>query len=120
MSGVPLTFASLREFHNASAARAGSAEVDYGRPWLTGAFGPGARVAWLAATGELFAVRLGGAAERGGQVELLAHVPDEGVLASMLGGWQAVCGTFDSMRWLRSRVANAHPLKRRYGWPFAA
>jgi hypothetical protein len=38
----------------------------------------------------------------------------------MLGGWQDVCGTFDSMRWLRSRVANAHPLKRRYGWPLAA
>jgi hypothetical protein len=117
---VPLTFASLREFHAAYAARRDSAEVDYGRPWLTGAFGPGARVAWLAATGELFAVRLGDAGEGAGEVELLAHVPDEGVLAAMLGGWQDVCGTFDSMRWLRSRVANAHPLKRRYGWPLAA
>ena len=117
---MPLTFASLREFHAAWAARRHSAEVEYGRPWLTGAFGPVYRVAWLAATGELFAVRLGAPAEGGGQVELLAHVPDERVLQGMLGGWQHACGTFDSMRWLRARVATAHPLKRRYGWPLAA
>jgi hypothetical protein len=117
---VPLAFASLREFHDAHAARRRSPEVDYGRPWLTGAFGPVYRVAWLAATGELFAERLGATADGGGEVELLAHVPDAGVLAGMLDGWQDACGTFDSMRWLRARVANAHPLKRRYGWSLAA
>jgi len=41
-------------------------------------------------------------------------------LAAMLAGWRDACGTFDSMRWLRARVATAHPLKRRYGWAPAA
>jgi hypothetical protein len=117
---VLLAFASLLEFYAADAARGSSAEVDYGRPWRTGAFGPTYRVAWLQDTGELFAVRLGGIRADGGQVELLAHVPDAGVLADMVAGWSDVCGTFDSMRWLRGRVAVAHPLKRRYGWAPAA
>jgi hypothetical protein len=117
---VTLTFPSLREFRAARPTRRDSAEVHYGRPWLTVGFGPAYRVAWLAATGELFAVRLGPADTGGGAVEILAHVPDAGMLAGMLGGWQDAVGTFDSMRWLRSRVASAHPLKRRYGWPLAA
>ena len=71
-------------------------------------------------TGELFAVRLGGVRAGGGRVELLAHVPDDGMLTGMLSGWRDICGTFDSMRWLRGRVAVAHPLKRRYGWAPAA
>jgi len=117
---VLLAFASLLEFHAADPARGRSVEIDYGQPWRTGAFGPTYRVAWLQDTGELFAVRLGGIRAGGGGVELVAHVPDERVLGDMLAGWQDVCGTFDSMRWLRGRVAVAHPLKRRYGWAPAA
>jgi hypothetical protein len=117
---VHLAFTSLLEFHAADPARARSVEVGYGRPWRTGAFGPAYRVAWLQDTGELFAVHLGGIRAAGGRVELLAHVPDEAVLSDMLAGWGDVCGTFDSMRWLRGRVAVAHPLKRRYGWAPAA
>ena len=115
-----LAFASLLEFHATDPARVRSVEIDYGQPWRTGAFGPTYRVAWLQDTGELFAVRLGGIRAGGGGVELVAHVPDERVLGDMLAGWQDVCGTFDSMRWLRGRVAVAHPLKRRYGWAPAA
>ena len=115
---MPLAFASLREFCAAFPARR-SAEVDFGRGWRTGAV-PSHRVAWLPATGELFAVRLGPRDTGGGRVELLAHVPRGDVLAEMLAGWRDVCGTFDSMRWLRARVARAHPLKRRYGWAPAA
>ena len=117
---MPLAFASVAEFQAAHPARGRSAEVDYGRPWRTGAFGPSYRVAWLSGTGELFAVRLGPRRSGGGSVELLAHVPRADRLAAMLAGWREACGTFDSMRWLRSRVATAHPLKRRYGWPLAA
>ena len=115
---MPLTFSSEREFRAAHPARC-SPEVDYGWPWRTGV-GPAHRVAWLPATGELYAVRLGPRQVGGGRVELLAHVPDAGLLAEMLSGWREVCGTFDSMRWLRARVARAHPLKRRYGWAIAA
>ena len=117
---MPLTFTSLREFQTARPARAASPEIDYGRPWRTVRFGPAYRAAWLPATGELFAVRLGPQSSGGGRVELLAHVPDGGLLDEMLRGWRAACGTFDSMRWLRARVARAHPLKRRHGWALAA
>ena len=117
---MTLAFASVAEFRGAHPARARSAQVDYGHPWRTGAFGPSYRVAWLPGTGELFAVRLGPRRAGGGRVEILAHVPGADRLAAMLAGWRDACGTFDSMRWLRARVATAHPLKRRYGWAPAA
>jgi hypothetical protein len=94
--------------------------VLYGHPWRTVRFGPSYRAAWLPSTGELFTVRLGPNHAGGGRVELLAHVPDGAVLAGLLSGWRDVVGTFDSIRWLRARVAHAHPLKRRYGWSLAA
>jgi hypothetical protein len=115
---VPLAFGTLAEFRAAHPARARGPAVDFGRPWLTGRFGPAYRVAWLPRTGELFAVRL--RPEPAGGVELLAHVPDRALLEEMLRGWRAACGTFDSMRWLRARIAHAHPLKRRHGWGLAA
>jgi hypothetical protein len=117
---VSLTFPTLRDFRAAHAIRGRGPELDYGEPWLTGRFGPAYRAAWLRATGELFAVRLGPQSAGGGAVELLAHVPDGALLDEMLRGWRDTCGTFDSMRWLRARVARAHPLKRRHGWALAA
>ena len=111
---MTLTFATLRAFHAAHPLRRRSAEVDFGRPWRTGAFGPAYRAAWLPATGELFVVRLGASAAGGGAVEVLAHVPDGDVLAELLRGWQRAVGGLDSIRWLRGRLARAHPLKRRY------
>ena len=117
---MTLSFASVAEFHAALPARGRSPEVDFGRPWRTGAVGPAYRAAWLPSTGELFAVRLGSRRTGGGTVEILAHVPGADRVAAMLAGWRDACGTFDSMRWLRSRVAVAHPLKRRYGWAPAA
>jgi hypothetical protein len=117
---VSFTFCSMRDFQAAHPARAASAEVDYGRPWRTVGFGPAYRAAWLPGTGELFTVRLGPNHAGGGRVELLAHVPDAAVLGEMLSGWREAVGTFDSIRWLRARLALAHPLKRRYGWSLAA
>jgi hypothetical protein len=117
---VPLAFPTLEDFRAAHPARAHGPEVGYGAPWLTGRFGPAYRAAWLPRTGELFAVRLGPEPAGDSRVELLAHVPDRALLEEMLRGWRAACGTFDSMRWLRSRLARAHPLKRRHGWALAA
>jgi hypothetical protein len=110
-----LAFPSLSAFTTALAARGTSAEVDFGWPWRSAGFGASYRAAWLTGTGELFVVRLGPGPRAGG-VELIAHVPDVHVLDSMMEGWQQACGEFDSVRWLRARVATAHPLKRREGW----
>jgi hypothetical protein len=108
---VRIAFPSLREFLAEHPARAAAPEVAYGHPWRTVRFGPTYRAAWLPSTGELFAVRLGPNHAGGGRVELLARVPDPAVLADMLKGWREACGTFDSMRWLRARVAPADPLR---------
>jgi hypothetical protein len=110
-----IAFPSMSAFSAALPARWCSAEVDFGSPWRTAQFGARYRAAWLTATGELFIVRLGPDAGGGG-VELLAHVPDADIMEAMLDGWQDACGGFDSIRWLRARVATAHPLKRRDGW----
>jgi hypothetical protein len=120
VTGVRLSFSSLNEFYAEDSARRRSPEVYYGRPWRTVQFGPAYRAAWLPGTGELFLVRLGSDADGGGGVELLAHIPGAGAIAEMLSGWQDAVGTFDSVRWLRARVATAHPLKRRHGWGLAA
>ena len=117
---MKLTFPSLSAFLAADPARARSGEVDFGGPWRTVQFGPAYRAAWLPGTGELFTVRLGSIASGGGRVELLAHVPDLRELRELLAGWQQACGSFDSIRWLRARLATAHPLKRRHGWAPAA
>jgi hypothetical protein len=115
-----LAFSGLGAFYAADPARRRSAEVDFGTSWRTAAVGPAFRVAWLPSTGEVFTVRLGSRASGGGSVEVVAHVPDVRRLAEMLSGWQRACGGFDSVRWLRARLATAHPLKRRHGWGLAA
>jgi hypothetical protein len=108
-----LSFSSLGAFLAADPERSRSEEVDFGRPWRTVEFGPAYRAAWLPATGELFTVRLGSIPSGGGRVDLVAQVRDGRMLAELLSGWQGVVGGFDSIRWLRSRLAKAHPLKRR-------
>ncbi|MEA2322719.1 MAG: hypothetical protein QOD81_2569 [Solirubrobacteraceae bacterium] len=115
-----LTYPGVGAFYASDPARRRSPEIDFGGPWRTVAFGPTYRAAWLSSTGELFVVRLGSRASGGGTVEVLAHVPEIRVLAEMLSGWQRVCGSFDSIRWLRARIATAHPLKRRHGWGLQA
>jgi hypothetical protein len=119
VTAVTLSYASLTEFYAADPARRRSPEVYYGRPWRTVQFGPSFRAAWLPGTGELFLERLGPGEARG-RVEILAHIPGAAAVAEMLSGWQDAVGTFDSIRWLRARVATAHPLKRRDGWGLAA
>jgi hypothetical protein len=98
-------YSSLAGFYAADDRRIHSRERDVGLWWREQADGPLHRAAWVADTGELYLVRLGPADDGGGQVEVLATVPDGERLGEVLAGWRERCGEPRSLSWLRERVA---------------
>ncbi|HVR07757.1 MAG TPA: hypothetical protein VMW75_06875 [Thermoanaerobaculia bacterium] len=98
-------YPSLVAFYSADSARLASRERDVGLWWRSDEEGPIHRAAWVQATGELYLVRLGPAAEGGGGVEVIAHVSDAEALESALRGWRERCGMPGSLQWLRVRAA---------------
>jgi hypothetical protein len=98
-------YPSLVAFYSAQNARLTSRERDVGLWWRNGEEGPIHRAAWVEATGELYLVRLGSAAEGGGGVEVIARVSDADALERALQGWRDRCGMPGSLQWLRVRAA---------------
>jgi hypothetical protein len=113
--GALARFATLASFYGEDPRRASSGEVDVGLWWREGAEEPLHRAAWVEATGELYAVRLGPAREGQPAVELLAVFDDEGDVAAALEGWRERCGEPRSLAWLRRRTATATALERPRG-----
>ncbi|HEY2600307.1 MAG TPA: hypothetical protein VGI67_02040 [Thermoleophilaceae bacterium] len=103
---APEVDASLRSFYREDRRRARSSERDIGLHWRA-RDGESYRVAWVADTGELYAVRHGdsGADDR---LFVLARVDAE-TLERDLAGWQDVCDSDapGSYEWLRERAATA-------------
>ncbi|HEX8714306.1 MAG TPA: hypothetical protein VF706_01960 [Solirubrobacteraceae bacterium] len=83
-----------------------SRERDVGLWWREDVGGALHRAAWVLDTGELYLVRLGPAAEGGGEVELLATVRDRDRLERALRGWRERCGERRSLAWLRARASS--------------
>jgi hypothetical protein len=98
-------YSSLASFYTADDRRINSRERDVGLWWREHADGPLHRAAWVSDTGELYLVRLGPADDGGGQVEVLATVPDSEQLDEVLAGWRERCGEPRSLSWLRERAA---------------
>jgi hypothetical protein len=98
-------YPSLVAFYSADGERLTSRERDVGLWWRSDEDGPMHRAAWIEATGELYLVRLGPAAEGGGGVEVIARVSDADALESALRGWRERCGMPGSLQWLRVRAA---------------
>src|SRR5580692_6280249 len=98
-------YRSLASFYTADDRRIHSRERDVGLWWREDADGPLHRAAWVSDTGELYLVRLGPADEGGGQVEVLATVPNSEQLDLVLEGWRERCGEPRSLSWLRKRSA---------------
>jgi hypothetical protein len=99
----PQRYDSLAHFYRADERRLGSRELDVGLWWREDADGPLHRAAWVLDTGELYLVRLGAPADGGGEVELLASIPDRERLEAALDGWREQCGGPRSLVWLRRR-----------------
>jgi hypothetical protein len=101
---VPTRYQSLAGFYRADPRRVPSRELDMGLWWRDDADGPLHRAAWVSDTGELYLVRLGPAHEGGGEVEVLATVPERQRLEGALAGWRERCGEPRSLKWLRERA----------------
>ena len=98
-------YSSLARFYKADERRIHSRELDVGLWWRDEADGPLHRAALVSATGELYLVRLGPAADGGGRVEILGIAEDGEHLESALDGWREWCGEPGSLSWLRERTA---------------
>jgi hypothetical protein len=73
--------------------------------WRSTNDGPLHRAAWVRDTGELYLVRLGPAADGGGQVEVLGRAHDRAELERILDGWREECPRPNSLTWLRRKAA---------------
>ncbi len=104
-SSTNARYDSLSGFYAADPRRARSRERDIGLWWREDVGGPLHRAAWVADTGELYLVRLGPESDGGGEVELLASIPDGDRLERALRGWRERCGERRSLGWLRARAA---------------
>jgi hypothetical protein len=98
-------YRSLASFYTADDRRIQSRERDVGLWWREEPDGPLHRAAWVDDTGELYLVRLGPPDDGGGEVEVLATVPDLERLEQLLDGWRERCGEPRSLGWLRERSA---------------
>lgn len=109
MSAVGLRFQSTEVFYASEERRRYSGESDFGCWWRAGNLGRTTyRVSAVKDTGEIYAVRLvqGLHDEPAGEIELLASglTPGSYVDAeTLLQGWAEVCGSEDSLAWVRQR-----------------
>jgi hypothetical protein len=110
----------IAEFYDADPARRGSQEFEYGRDWTDGD-GNRTEVSWIAATGELYAMRepvepivadmfgdehLQRMPTRAVTVEVLGVVADRAELDRLLAGWGNAMPKPDSLSWVRDRLAH--------------
>jgi hypothetical protein len=106
-AGAIARFATLAAFYGEDPRRAASREVDVGLWWREAEGDALHRAAWVTATGELYAVRLGPAQDAQPAVELLGAFADEAAVQAALDGWRERCGEPGSLAWLRARAAAA-------------
>ena len=101
------SYPNIETFYSENEARRRSGEADYGVWWMgEHDLGPW-RVSYVQATGEIYAIRLGG----GGQVQVLGIVPPDPdeiyytTLDHILEDWSEHCGKRGSLEWVRSKLA---------------
>lgn len=100
---------SLDQFYREDPRRQRSRESDFGSDWREQAAGPSFGVAWIDATGELYALRQ----DASRAVEQLGRVPQSGhpdparsdlIVEAVLAGWEHRCGQPGSLGWARDRL----------------
>jgi hypothetical protein len=111
----------LNDFYDADPRRRASEELEFGSDWSDG--GARTQVAWIEATGELYAMRdpLGAlvtdvigdtraspVADEDLTVVALGTVPGREAVERVMSGWEtAMASGPDSLEWVRERIANA-------------
>jgi hypothetical protein len=97
----------IEEFYEQDARRRASDEIEFGREWQED--GMRFEVAWIADTGELYAMAepydRRGISTESVTVEVLGVIEGQDAVNSVLTGWQDAMSTSDSLAWVRARVA---------------
>ena len=101
---------TLGEFYASDPQRAASPQVGYGSLWRGFAPVPAFRLAWVPATGELYAVQLSELDERKDPVEVLGVLCSRPQVEACLAGWAERCGGQRSLLWARDRIRRWRPL----------
>ena len=103
---APTSLPSLGAYLQSDPRRDLREEISVGDWWLGDGFPPAAwRAAWTPATGELYVQRLGGV-RAGGRITVLARFATREEVEQRLAGWEAMCGTLGSARWLLDRLGH--------------
>jgi hypothetical protein len=91
-------------FQTADPRRRQSAEIDFGATWRYDGASDAHRLAWLRDTGELYTCKADGYDGSCTDVALLAVVSDEGMLDTLMFGWQDARHAPDGLDWLIGRL----------------
>lgn len=98
------TWPDEQAFHQADPRRRSSAEVDLGATWRSADRPDAHRLAWLRETGELYLCRADGYDGSCTDVSVLAVIPSEELLDTLMFGWQDAREAPDGLQWLLSRL----------------
>jgi hypothetical protein len=101
---------TLEEFYAADPQRAAAPEVPYGSLWREFAPVPTYRLAWVPATGELYALELSEPDQAKDPVEVLGVLWSRPQVEACLAGWSERCGGQRSLLWARDRISSWRPL----------
>jgi hypothetical protein len=101
---------TLEEFHASDPQRVAGPEVPYGSLWREFAPVPTYRLAWVPATGELYAMELSEPDEDKDPVEVLGVLWSRPQVEACLAGWSERCGGQRSLLWAREQIASWRPL----------
>jgi hypothetical protein len=91
-------------FHSADPRRRTSSEVDLGATWRRAGSNDAWRVSWIRDTGELYVCRADGYDGSCSDVQVLALVPTEDLVDTLLAGWQDQRTDPDGLSWLAARA----------------
>jgi hypothetical protein len=98
------TWPDEQAFQAADPRRRLSPEVDLGATWRYDGQSDAHRVAWLRDTGELYLCKADGYDGSCSDVGVLAVVPSEDRLDTLLTGWQDARRAPDGLEWLLGRL----------------
>lgn len=101
---LQVTWPDEQAFHEADPRRRQSAEVDFGATWRYDGQADAHRLAWIRETGELYSCRADGYDGSCTEVSLLAVVPTEDMLDTLLFGWQDQRTAAAGLNWLLGRL----------------
>jgi hypothetical protein len=101
---------TLKEFYASDPQRVAAPEVPYGSLWREFAPVPTYRLAWVPATGELYATELSEPDEDKDPVEVLGVLWSRAQVEACLAGWSEHCGGQRSLLWAREQIASWRPL----------